>query len=92
MFGLPGAALAWVIRVSLDAALLFGATGLGWQAARLSAPCGAVVLVALAVAHLNPLPLTCWLASLVVAAVAGGILLVQRRSTREPLYVQPMPR
>ncbi|MGE5707948.1 MAG: flippase [Bacteroidota bacterium] len=41
-FGLPGAALAWTFRVSLDALLLFGATR--WKAPLL-APCAGMVLL-----------------------------------------------
>jgi O-antigen/teichoic acid export membrane protein len=79
-FGLPGAALAWSIRVAIDAGLLFWASGTGWQTVRTILPGGVVVLAAWLITTLAPQPLTA-----LAVALTVSVLIVIWLSTRDPI-------
>ena len=71
-FGLPGAAMAWVLRVAVDALLLFHLSGLRPRRLLAVLPAGIAILAAQALVLTTPLPL---LTALVAAVLAAIILL-----------------
>jgi O-antigen/teichoic acid export membrane protein len=79
-FGLPGAALAWTIRVAIDAGLLFWATGSGWQTSQAMLPGGTLVLIAWLIATWAPPPVVAGTLALTLAA-----LIVLWMSARDPI-------
>ncbi|WP_342733636.1 flippase [Bradyrhizobium sp. B117] len=87
-FGLQGAAFAWVIRVSIDAALLFGVTSFGRATALGLLPSGALMAVAwLGALWAQPTTLVALSLALTCSVVAVGSLLLTTPYARQALHL-----